>query len=285
MDCSVSQQYELHPLCSLFPRMQGAEFSALVEDIRAVGLREPIILHEGLILDGGNRYRACLEAGVEPQFMKFGGGNLVSYVLSANLHRRHMTPGQQAAIVASAQDWAQAQTVGRPKNGSDYPISTTEDRAAMSGASVPTQKLADRVAKTDPGLAKQVAQGEISLPKAVEQITGKRPGAKPVTSVQEPSDPVPVPATPAPSEPTPAASETDELREQLDEARSMLRDLADELAILSDIKAGDEAKRLMKLQAENRALKSQLDDYINQNAQLKRQVKMMQRQLGSTARA
>lgn len=263
--------------------MQGAEFSALVEDIRAVGLREPIILHEGLILDGGNRYRACLEAGVEPQFMKFGGGNLVSYVLSANLHRRHMTPGQQAAIVASAQDWAKQAASGSNQHrsfaqgGSDDPPSSDLDtrakRAAISGASEATQKRADKVAQADPDLAKQVAQGEISLPKAVEQITGKRPGTKPVASAQA-SEPVS----------TPAPSETDELREQLDEARSMLRDLADELAILSDIKAGDEAKRLMKLQAENRALKSQLDDYINQNAQLKRQVKMMQRQLGSTAR-
>ena len=95
---------ELHPLCTLFPRLSGAEFDALRDDIKTNGLRSPIVLHEGMILDGGNRYRACIEAGVEPTFSKFDGGNLVSFVLSVNLHRRHMTAGQQAAIVASAQN-------------------------------------------------------------------------------------------------------------------------------------------------------------------------------------
>lgn len=267
--------YELHPLCTLFPRMQGAEFDALVADIQANGQREPIILHDDMILDGGNRYRACLAAGIEPQFMRFGGGNLVSYVLSANLHRRHMTAGQQAAIVAAAQDWAKAHVQGgtganqysKEQSGNLAGLQTVADRAATSGAGERTQRMADKVAKSDPELAKQVAHGEISLPKAVEQVTGKRPGQK---QKQKPA---------APQDNT---SELDGLREELQEARETLRDLADELTILADIKAGAEAKRLMLLQAENKALKSQLDDYINQNAQLKRQIKMMRRQMGET---
>lgn len=175
---------ELHPLCTLFPRLSGAEFDALRDDIKANGLRQPIVLHEGMILDGGNRYRACIEAGVDAEFVAFEGGNLVSFVLSANLHRRHMTAGQQAAIVASAQDWARAQTVGNPafkpaeQKCNVAPLDTVADRAAQSGASVRTQKMADKVAKADPELAKKVAHGEVSLPAAVEQVTGKRSGAK-----------------------------------------------------------------------------------------------------------
>lgn len=174
-------EYELHPLCTLFPRMDGSAFDSLVADIAANGLREPIIVHEGMILDGGNRYRACIAAGVEPTTMKFGGGSLVGYVLSANLHRRHLSPGQQAAIVASAQDWANAQQQGgtgvnqhtKEQTGNVTGLQTVKDRAAISGASDKTQRNADKVAKTDPELAKRVAHGEISLPKAVEQITGK----------------------------------------------------------------------------------------------------------------
>lgn len=164
--------YELHPLCTLFPRVAGAEFDALVSDIKAHGLRQPIVLHSGMILDGGNRYRACVEAGIEPVFTEFDGGNLVSFVLSANLHRRHMTAPQQAAIVASAQNWAQAQAVGRPKKSAPEStfLDTTEKRAAKSGASVATQRRADAVAKADPELAAKVAHGEVSLPKAVEQV-------------------------------------------------------------------------------------------------------------------
>lgn len=180
--------YELHPLCTLFPRLADAEFAALVADIRANGLRQPITLHEGMILDGGNRYRACLEAGVEPKFTAFGGASIVAFVLSANLHRRHLSAGQQAAIVASAQDWAQAQPASRPeKAGNLAGLSTVADRAAKSGASDRTQRMADKVAKVDPELAKKVGHGEVSLPAAIEKITGNRPGAKPKAEA-EPED-------------------------------------------------------------------------------------------------
>ena len=134
--------YELHPLCTLFPRVDGAEFDALVADVKANGLRQPIVLHDGMILDGGNRYRACVEAGVKPSFVKFDGDNLVSFVLSANLHRRHLSTGQQAAIVASAQDWAKAQTHGgyrKADQGATLHLETAKSRASESGANLRTQ--------------------------------------------------------------------------------------------------------------------------------------------------
>lgn len=88
---------------------------------------------------------------------------------SANLHRRHMSPGQQAAIVASAQDWAKAQTVGKPKSGNATGLDTVASRAARSGASDKTQRMADKVAKEAPDLAKKVAHGEVSLPAVVKE--------------------------------------------------------------------------------------------------------------------
>lgn len=177
-------QIELHPLCTLFPRMSGAEFDALKADIVANGLSQPIVLHDGLILDGGNRYHACVDAGVAPSFVEFDGANLVSFVLSANMHRRHLSPGQQAAIVASAQDWSRANSHGGSRQsdqGATLHLDSAASRAAQSGASLRTQKMADSVAKKSPELAKQVAHGEISLPKAVEQLTPRTPAQSAVT--------------------------------------------------------------------------------------------------------
>lgn len=198
--------YELHPLCTLFPRVVGAEFDALVADIKANGLRQPIVLHDGMVLDGGNRYRACVEAGVSPQFVEFTGGSAVSFVLSANLHRRHLTPGQQAAIVASAQDWAKSQTRGgdrRSDQSATLHLDSAAGRAAEAGASLRTQKMADKVAKADPELAKQVAHGEVSLPKAHAQVSGKT------------SDPVPTPATTKGPETSEVGPTLDELVDEL----------------------------------------------------------------------
>lgn len=181
---------ELHPLCSLFPRLPEPELQALVEDIRANGLKHEIVLRDGQILDGGNRYAACLKAGVKPVFTNYTGANPVAYVLSQNLHRRHLTAGQQAAIVASAQDWANAQGIGRPEKSvqlNTFRADTTAARAAQSGASVMTQRRADKVAKADPELAKKVAHGEVSLPKAVAEVEAKKPkkASKPKKAKEE----------------------------------------------------------------------------------------------------
>lgn len=183
---ATARNFELHPLCTLFPRITGAEFEALKADILANGLRQPIVIHEGMILDGGNRYRACMDVGIEPETIAFSGGNLVSFVLSSNLHRRHLSPGQQAAIVASAQDWGKAQTVGNPQLRNVAQLETSAQRAAASGASPRTQQMADKVAKESPALAKRVAHGEVSLPEAVRQISPPRPVAVPVE--EEPED-------------------------------------------------------------------------------------------------
>ncbi|MBI3696107.1 MAG: ParB N-terminal domain-containing protein, partial [Acidobacteria bacterium] len=61
---------EFHAVAELFPLMRGTAFEELVADIKNNGLREAILCDaEGRILDGRNRYRACLEAGVEPRFV------------------------------------------------------------------------------------------------------------------------------------------------------------------------------------------------------------------------
>jgi ParB-like chromosome segregation protein Spo0J len=61
---------EHHPAAALFPLLpvDGPEFGELVNDIGEHGLLQPIVLHEGKILDRRNRYRACQHAGVEPRF-------------------------------------------------------------------------------------------------------------------------------------------------------------------------------------------------------------------------
>lgn len=165
-------KFELHPLCALFPRMTGNEFEALKSDIATNGLRQPIITHNGMILDGGNRYEACLAAGVKPTMLEYKGENLVTYVMSANFHRRHLSHGQQAAIVASATDWANAQTHGGDRKVDQETLAslaTVKSRAALSGAGTTAQKQADKLAREKPELAKQVAKGEKSLYQAVKE--------------------------------------------------------------------------------------------------------------------
>src|SRR5262249_56926866 len=76
----MSADLKFHPLADIFPLMEGEEFEALVADIKVHGLRECIVLFEDMILDGRHRYRACLQAGIEPNFTVYTGDDPLAYV-------------------------------------------------------------------------------------------------------------------------------------------------------------------------------------------------------------
>lgn len=93
--------YEAHDIAGIFPMIQGAEFTELVADVREHGVREPIWLFEGKILDGRNRYAAANECGIECEVREYTGDDPVGFVLSLNLHRRHLNESQRAMVAAS----------------------------------------------------------------------------------------------------------------------------------------------------------------------------------------
>ncbi len=92
----------IHPLANRFPLMKDKDVEALAVDIKANGLREPITLYQGAILEGRHRYQACAMAGVEPRFEDFTGDDAaaLAFVISKNLHRRHLTAKQKRKAIA-----------------------------------------------------------------------------------------------------------------------------------------------------------------------------------------
>src|SRR5689334_13817340 len=92
---------EIHPLADLFPMLPDDELAELAEDIKENGLRQPIILdHDGKVVDGRNRLKACAIAGVEPQFQRLNGEDVRAFIASTNVNRRHLTAGQRAISLA-----------------------------------------------------------------------------------------------------------------------------------------------------------------------------------------
>ncbi|MGZ6279481.1 MAG: DNA modification methylase [Ktedonobacteraceae bacterium] len=172
---------EFHELANLFPLIEGEEFAALVEDIRAHGLELPIYMYEGKILDGRNRYRACLEAGINPRYKVYEGDSPASFVVSMNKHRRHLTSSQLAfsavelekLLAVEAEKRKQATQFGA--NGGQNNLTTDKGKASAQAASImgTNQQYvldAKKVIAHSPELAQQVIAGIKTLPEARREV-------------------------------------------------------------------------------------------------------------------
>jgi len=157
---------ETHPLADLFPPMTTEEMASLVEDIKANGLAQPIVTHEGAILDGRHRHQACLQAGVEPQFTEFHGGDALAFVLSANLNRRHLTVAQRAMVAAKIANMP----AHRPEDKCANLRTSQPEAAEALGVSRRSVQTAAQILDEAPKLAKEVEAGNITLNAARKQL-------------------------------------------------------------------------------------------------------------------
>jgi N6-adenosine-specific RNA methylase IME4 len=154
-----------HPLANIFPLMEGAAFDALVADIKANGLREPLVTFEGLLLDGRNRWRAAEAAGITitdkdiKQFDPKKDGDPLAFVISKNLQRRHLDESQRAL--------AHARIATLPK-GAHPPIGgsspTQDDATKLLNVSIRSGQRARVVLEHgEPELIHAVEQGQLAV--------------------------------------------------------------------------------------------------------------------------
>ena len=268
-----------HPLSAAFPAMSAEDFAALVEDIKANGQREPIIVLDGMVLDGWHRYRACTELGIKPaQFTFKAGDDPVAFVESANLHRRHLTASQRAAAVVAVRAWAPPKrpsaTPSTQKGAAAAPLSTNKEMAKAANVSVRTIKDAKAAHKA--GLGEAVKEGVITAEEGANIARGK-PAAAPKPTQAPKAAKRELPAPPAHADDdalaeaqhtiTELAQENEQLRDKLaveslmdsEEAKTQTQETIRELRAL-----------VKTLQAENAALKVSRDTYQRESAEAKK---------------
>lgn len=179
-----------HKLAAYFPILEGDEFDLLVEDIKKNGQMEPIVTYQGEVLDGWNRYRACESLGIVPITKEYDGDDPLSYVISANIRRRHMDVSQRAMLATemlpefeaeakerhreAVRESAKAQRPAGSKSftdarSSDQPPDWREkhfardDAAKVFGVSGPTVQRAKRIKEEAPERVADIIKGKATV--------------------------------------------------------------------------------------------------------------------------
>jgi ParB-like chromosome segregation protein Spo0J len=141
--------------------MHPDSFQRLKADIKENGQEKCITFFDGQLLDGRNRMKACEELGVEPSIEEIedsGDGKFdpFRWVLSVNLHRRHLTESQRAMVAAKLANLK----CGRP----------SKETAQICAVSVDDAAGMLNVGKRSVTNAKQVLEsGSKEMIEAVEQ--------------------------------------------------------------------------------------------------------------------
>jgi hypothetical protein len=168
---------EAHKFANVFPMMSEDEFNSLKKDIAESGLENDIVLYEGKILDGRNRYRACIDLSIAPRFTEYTGSNPLAYVISLNLKRRHLTASQKAAVALQVLPLFEEEAKKRQAHGQTAPGKKLEKKISQAprsahqagklfGVSGQYVKFAKAIREADSKLFDQIRNGTKSLPQA-----------------------------------------------------------------------------------------------------------------------
>jgi len=166
-----------HPLSELVEFGVGIDIVALSEHIRIHGYDagEPIIIHDGQILDGRHRLAAANIAGLTPSFKSFIGPSPEAYVAKKAL-RQHLTTSQLAVLAASIANAPfgnqKVRDEGARTNAQAAALLNVSERATRR-AKVVIERGGDawKQAVLDGTLAVSDADNIANQPKAVQEVT------------------------------------------------------------------------------------------------------------------
>lgn len=169
---------QFHKFSEIFPLIEGADFDALVADIKEYGLREKIVVYQGKVLDGRNRFLACQKAKVRPLQRKFTGtdADALAFVISANMQRRHLTEAQRAmaaARIATLQKGANqhaSRDASSQSNASQDALTQGDAAQQMDVSRSSVQRARKIIEKGSKALQDAVESGDVPLKKAASVV-------------------------------------------------------------------------------------------------------------------
>lgn len=261
-----------HPLSALFSHLdlKGQDLEDLAEDIKTQGLLSPITTHEGMVLDGWNRYTACQMAGVEPVLIPLHpGGDPWAFVKGSNMLRRHMSPAERVAVLIK-----KTRLDGSVPNGTPSVRDVAKDLEVGKGTA---ERAVAVMQANDPALEQALEEKRVSLDgaaKLAKMPVEERHAAMDVPKVKpEAKQP-----SCGPGELERLRSENEELKDRLEETVTILSETKEDLeAARRTLDAEDLLaqfnKEIHRANAMAASLQSRNNGLMNENADLKGRLK------------
>jgi hypothetical protein len=131
----------IHPATNALPLLNDEDFRQLYDDIRSNGFLHPIrVTDEGILIAGRCRLQAAWALSIEPPIERFNPVDVIGFVISEDIRRRHLSAGQKALI---------AEKLAKLPRGNPQ-FSDSENSATM------TQKEVAKLVGTNPQAITQV---------------------------------------------------------------------------------------------------------------------------------
>ena len=182
---------EYHEIANIFPLMQGQAFDDFLADIVNNGIREPVWVFEGKILDGRNRHAAAKIAGLKVEIREFIGSRqeALQFVWSLNFARRHLNSSQSSLAdskrnllqnaYAEIREAAKERQLSGKKQNTDLKQlvaegkksqQTRDIRAKSAGTNHQYIDITDRIVATRPDLVTAIESGEMTVSRARREL-------------------------------------------------------------------------------------------------------------------
>lgn len=193
-----------HPLSNLLPMMSDRESMLLRADIFKNGQQEDIILLDGMILDGRNRYKACIDLGITPKTKTFEGDKAAAleFVIARNVHRRQLSASQKSIValnclphikdevakariakIRAARKEIQAILPGTTRKTADH-LQSRDIAGLLVGVSGRSVQYAEELSAKAPEMVEKVMKGEMALSKALREAKLKAKKGRPTDPIR-----------------------------------------------------------------------------------------------------
>jgi len=184
---------------ALIPPLAPEEYAQLEANIRAEGCRDPLVLWDGVIIDGHNRYEICTKHGIgfEKISKSFESRAHVRVWMRNNQKGRRNLPkawyielelGNKEDLIEIGKKTQGKRTdllSPNDKKSLPAPVNTQKEIAKAAGTSTGQVGMAEQVKKKAPELWEKAKQGEVSISTAYKEIKKEEKKAERAAMIEE----------------------------------------------------------------------------------------------------